>query len=216
MKKARLFDFKRFPMDLGRLVCAPLLLIFRMKRLTVDGKPYKGKLKGPAVIVANHTGFVDPFTTGVCFWYRRMYFLASEEVMKGKFRSLLLKGMGCIRIDRTAFDIKAIHQAVDVLKGGRLVSIFPQGQIQSDSAIDHIKSGAALIALQSGAQIVPVYIPKAKHFFSRRVAVIADPIVMDEEMRAGGMRQIDALTSKMRDSMNRCMAACEEMQAATK
>ena len=112
----KIFDIKRLPMDMARIVCIPLLLIFRMKRIDTNGNKYKEMPSGAAVIASNHTGFLDPFLTGVCFYKRRMYFLASEVVMGPKFRAFLLRGVGCIKIDRKRFDLAGIKTAVNVLK----------------------------------------------------------------------------------------------------
>ena len=174
-KKPKLFDIKKLPMDLARLVCSPLILWCRMKRLTSTGEPFKNRIKGGAVLAANHTSFFDPFLLGVAVWYRRMYILAAEVVMKTKLRSWLLTGAGAIRIDRNGTDIEAIRKSVKVLKEGRLLAIFPQGGIREDGEVQALKSGAILIALQAGVPIIPMHICPAKHWYSRRVVVMGEP-----------------------------------------
>ena len=42
-----------FFMDLGRLLCAPLLLVFRVRRMHLDGSPAHTLPKGGAVLVCN-------------------------------------------------------------------------------------------------------------------------------------------------------------------
>ena len=183
-KKPKLFDIKKLPMDVARLVCSPLILWCRMKRLTPTGEPYKNRIKGGAVLAANHTSFFDPFLLGVAVWYRRMFFLAAEVVMRNKLRSWLLSGVGAIRIDRnqadigidrTGTDIEAIRKSVKVLKEGSLLAIFPQGGIREDGEVQTLKSGAILIALQAGVPIIPMHICPVKHWYSRRVVVMGEP-----------------------------------------
>lgn len=181
-KKAKLFNLKLLPMDFSRIVCVPLLLIFRMKRLTPTGEKYTQKIKGGAVIAANHTSMADPFLVGTAFWYRRLFFLAAEAVMGGKIRSALLRGAGAIKIDRGATDIEAIKKSVETVKSGQLLSIFPQGEIKKDEQVDDIKSGAVLIALKADVPIIPVHILPSKHFFAQRSVIIGEAIYPKEHI----------------------------------
>ncbi len=174
--KPKLFNIKRLPMDFARIVASPLLLAFRMKRLTPDGKKYTEKIEGGAVIAANHSSMLDPFLVGTVFWYRRLFFLVAEAVMRNKFLAWLLKGVGAIRIDRNTADIEAIKKSVDVLKQGHLLSVFPQGSIQKEEAFNAIKAGAVLIALKADVPIIPVTLLPRKNIFQRRRAIIGKTV----------------------------------------
>lgn len=206
-KKKCAVSWRLLAMDMARIVCIPLLLVFRMKRLTPEGKPYKNKIRGGAIMAANHTSFADPFLVGVAVWYRRLHFLAAEAVMKGKLRTWLLTGVGAIRIDRNETDIEAIRKATNVLKEGRLLAVFPQGGISGQEEIRTIKAGAVLIALQAGVPIIPMHIRPGKHWYSRRVVVIGDPIDPNKYIQkkfpsTADIRQVSEL---LMEQMNRCM-----------
>lgn len=207
-KKNRRYSWKLLFMDIARLVCVPLLLVYRMKRLTPEGEKYRGKIRGGAIMAANHTSFSDPFLVGVAVWYRRLYFLVAEVVMRGRLRNWLLRGVGAIRIDRNETDIEAIRQSVAVLKQGALLAMFPQGGITDGEAVQTVKSGAVLIALQAGVPIVPMHIYPRKHWYSRRVVVIGDPV--DPQKLIGKKfpttADIDRVSKLLMDEMNRCMA----------
>lgn len=205
-KKHGLFVWKRFPMDMARLVCVPLLLLFRMKRVTPEGEPYKARIRGGAILAANHTAFLDIFTLGVAVWYRRMFFLVAEVVMRNKLRTWLLKGTGAIRIDRNGTDIEAIRRAVERLKQGYLLGIFPQGGIKKDEQIQTLKSGAILIALQAGVPIIPMYLCPRKHWYSRAVVVIGKTLDPKEHIQKKfpSTADIDRLAQLLAEEMNRC------------
>lgn len=204
--KPKLFNIKRLPMDLARLVCAPLLLLYRMKRLTPTGKKYKGRIHGGAILAANHSGFSDPFLVGAALWYRRTFFLAAETVMKGKLRSWLLGGVGCIRIDRNEADIEAIRKSVGVLKEGHLLTVFPQGGITEGDDVQALKSGTVLIALQAGVPIVPMHIYPKKHWYSRRTVVIGNTINPKDyiQKKFPSTADIDRISQVLLEEMNRC------------
>ena len=206
-KPTALFNLKLLPMDIARLVCAPLLLWYRMKKLTPNGAKYTKQLQGGAILAANHTSFADPFLVGVSFWYRRMFFLAAEAVMKGKLRTWLLKGVGAIKIDRNGTDIEAIHKSVNVLKKGHMLAIFPQGGISSEDQIRSMKSGAVLIALQAGIPIIPMHICPKKHWYSRRVVIIGNAIDPKDYItnKFPSTKDIEKVSQVLMEEMNRCM-----------
>ena len=206
-KKHKLFDIRKLPMDIARLVCAPLIPIYRMKRLTPSGEKYTNKIRGGAVLAANHSTFSDTFLMGVAVWYRRMFFLAAEAVMCNKLRTWLLTGVGAIRIDRNQADIEAIRRAVTVLKEGHLLGIFPQGAITEGEDIQTLKPGAVLIALQAGVPIVPMYLCPKKHWYSRRVVVIGDPIDPKQylQKKFPSTADIEKISQVLQEAMNNCI-----------
>lgn len=204
--------FRYLPMDVGRIVCSVLPLYYRTKRIDINGNKNNKHKKGGAVIVAFHTGFTDPFVMGNCFWYRRMFFLAAKEVMVNRFVEVLLKGIGCIKIDRDASDIEAIKKSVSVLKEGKLLSVFPQGGINRDGQADKIKSGAVLIALQAGVPIIPVYTEKRKNKFKRQVMVIGEEFNCRDycSKRFPSVGDMAELSSKLLLKMEECKKAYEQ------
>lgn len=201
--------FKQLAMDMARVVCSVLIPIFRMKRLTPDGEKYKEKLKGGAIIAANHTSFLDPFIVGVTFWYRRMHMLVAEIVMGGKFRSMLLRGVGGIKIDRNIADLEAIKQAVEVLKGGRLLAIFPQGGINEQDDVNSIKSGAVFMALRASVPIIPMYIRPKKHWYDRRTVVIGETVYPNKlcSKKMPSTADIEAITKVLAENLAKCKNA---------
>lgn len=199
--------WQRIAMDIARIVCIPLLLLFRMKRLTPEGTPSALRVRGGAILAANHTSFADPFLIGVAVWYRRLYFLAAEVVMQGKLRTALLRGVGAIKIDRNATDIEAMHRCMQVLKRGHLLSIFPQGGISKGENVQQLKSGVVLIALQAGVPIIPMYIVPVKHWYNRRTVVLGEPLDPKKYLtkKFPTTADIDLLTKKLMEEMNRCV-----------
>lgn len=210
MRKTTFIDFiQLLAMDIARIVCAVLIPLMRIKRITPNGEPYKQKLRGGAIIAANHTAFIDPFIVGVTFWYRRINLLVGEVVMGGKLRSILLKGVGAIKIDRHATDIDAIKQSVNVLKNGRLLAVFPQGGIRREDNVDSIKSGAVLLALQAGVPIVPMYIKPKKCWYERQVVVIGDAVTPKNicTKKIPGTADIKDITEILADAILKCKEA---------
>lgn len=213
VKKPSVFNLRKLPMDGARLLYTVFLLpLFRLRRLTPAGEKYRTRLQGAAVIVANHTGFADPFVMSTTFWYRRMHWLAGEAVMRGKLRTPLLRGAGAIRIDRNIADIEAIRKATSVLKEGCLLGMFPEGGIQTGDDVQAVKTGCVLLASQANVPIIPMYIQPRTSWLRRRTVVIGDPIVPREHFtkKFPTTADMDRVAEIVMAQMNRCAAFREE------
>lgn len=207
------YKFDKFPMDLGRVVLSPLILFFRVKKYYVPGKSSKEqikKLKG-ALIAANHTGMSDPFILNAVFWYRRFFYTTSEEVMTG-LRGKMLEKAGCIRIDRTGADIKAVKNCANVLKDGYLLGLFPQGHIGGDA----VKSGVFLIAALGKAPVIPVHIERRKHFWQRHKAVFGEAIDLSQYTKGPlpVKQEIETLLSVFDERSTECRKYLETINKA--
>ena len=211
-KKAKLVDFRRFFMDVARIVCIPLPFIFRIKKVTPEGAPYREKIRGGALLAANHTRFADPFVVATAFWYRRAYFFVAEVVMKNPVIATLLRGVGAIKIERGSVDLDAIKKSVSVMKEGRLLIVFPQGGITQTEDVQSIKSGSALMALQAQTPIIPLYICPKKHWYERQLVVVGNTInpadICSKKVPALG--DIHKITDALMAEMNRCAAINRE------
>lgn len=210
-KKAqhKLFDFRHLPMDMARLICSVLIPILRIRKITPAGDKYTNKIKGGAIVAANHTSFADPFVVGVSVWYRRLYFLTAEVVMKGKLRTWLLRGAGAIKIDRNTADIEAINKSVSKLKAGFLLAIFPQGRIEKEDEVNTIKSGAVLMALRAGVPIIPMHIMSRPHWYNTRTVVIGNTINPADycQKKIPTTADIKTITDALLEELNRCKSA---------
>ena len=204
-----IFNIKNLPMDMARIVCAVLIPIFRLKKITPTGEKYKQKIKGGAIVAANHASFADPFTVGLTFWYRRMHFLVAEVVMKGKLRNLLLRGIGAIKIDRNCTDIEAISKSINKLKQGYILTVFPQGGIDRTDNIDSVKSGAILMALRSNSPIIPMHILPKNKWHERKKVVIGKTLYPADffKTKFPSTNDINNMTQALVEELNICKQA---------
>jgi 1-acyl-sn-glycerol-3-phosphate acyltransferase len=70
----------------------------------------------------------------------------------------LLDIVGIIPVDRSGKDLAATRAALDALKNGYVVGVFPEGKIEPTRELLPFQLGIALLAAKSGAPIYPAYI----------------------------------------------------------
>ena len=157
----------------------PSLLWSRQKVYHIsDGKQIKRKMvKGRVLICSNHIGFTDPLLLNCVFWYRRVFFLAMQELFNTKLKSFFFNAVKCIPVDRSNFSMGTFHAVTDRLKNDKAVLIFPEGQVNANqNEILAFKSGAVLMATTSNAPLLPVYIVKREKWYHRYVVLVGDHV----------------------------------------
>ena len=117
------------------------------------------------VLAANHTSNFDPWALGMPLFPRRwLRFMAKSELYWWPLRFLLDAG-GAFPVRRGGGDLQAIEKAVELVRAGEVVVMFPEGTRQRKGlrkkweARPH--TGAARIALGAGAPLVPAAIKGA-------------------------------------------------------
>jgi len=105
-----------------------------------------------AVIICNHSGWADSLWISYAVHPRRLRHMSKRELFHSPLRSWFLDQGGSIPIDRVDPSPGTIKAAVDLLRRGELLLIFPAGTRQENAVF---KRGAATIALHAKVPIVP-------------------------------------------------------------
>ena len=184
----------------------PTLIWLRPKIIRVS-KNVPKRIKGGALIASNHISFVDPITVHCAFWYRRLYCLATKDLFDTPRKEKFFNAMHCIMVDKDNFHMGSFHAVCDRLKAEKAVVIFPEGTVHREGEkAHHYKSGAILMAHISHKPVVPVCIIKRKHWYSRQVAVIGEPIDVNAMCgKIPSMDEIDEASKYIREKENELM-----------
>ena len=133
--------------------------------------------KEPCLYLMNHCSFIDPIVIHCLFWKRRIYSLATKDLYDTKLKAWLFHHMHCIQVDKQNFSLDSFHEVTLQLKRGKIVSIFPEGQMNyAPENMLAFKSGIVLMAHKAKVPILPVYLVPPENWHQRRVAVIGEPI----------------------------------------
>ena len=96
-------------------------------RLQVEGLEALPR-SGPVLLAGNHDSNMDPVAVGVAArGHRQVRALAKASLWSVKPLAPILTGMGQIPIDRGKGDVHALDRAVEALREGACIGIFPEG-----------------------------------------------------------------------------------------
>lgn len=127
--------------------------------------------EGPALVAANHISYFDPFGHGYFVEKagRRPRFLAKAELYKNPFVGKVLSGAGQIRVERGSGDHAPVDNALDALKRGKLVVVYPESTITKNEDYSPMqgKSGIARLALAAHTPVIPVAVWGSQNVWQR-------------------------------------------------
>ncbi len=151
----------------GKLILGPIFKLYYHP--TIIGKENIPK-KGSIVIAGNHKHLYDQCLTIVAT-KRGIHYMAKKEYFDGKF-AWFFKGTGCISVDRSKKDPEAKEKALEVLKDGGAIGIFPEGtRNKTKEFLLPFKFGAVSMAQKTDSYIVPFGITGDYKFRSKNLTI---------------------------------------------
>jgi 1-acyl-sn-glycerol-3-phosphate acyltransferase len=183
------------------LTYAALIRTFRLgfralgQRIAVTGLEHLPRTGG-ALVAVNHISYVDFIYGGlpVVDAGRLPRFMAKRELFDHRFTGPLMRRLRHIEVDRADGE-SSLGVALDYLRRGEVVGIFPEATISRSFEIKDLKTGAARIAAAAGVPLVPLVLWGTQRMmtkdqprdFSRGTAITATvgpPVPLTGEARA--------------------------------
>ncbi len=144
-----------------------LMRLLRWK-ITVRGEENL-PLTGPAILAANHVGFLDFVFIGYAAIprHRLVRFISHAQAFRHRISGPMMRAMRHIPVDRDDDPAQAFRFAIEALREGDVVGLHPEGRMNIEFRIDGLKTGAARMALESGAPLIPVSVWGTQRIWTR-------------------------------------------------
>lgn len=138
-------------------------------KLEVQGKEFIPQ-QGAAILVCNHISHFDPvFLTEAL--PRQAHYMTSAEFFTVPILGKLLRWSDCFPIDRFSKDRKAVKTALDRLKAGHILGVFPEGGLRSGegSVLNGapLQPGVAALAQMAGVPVIPTCLVGTDKIYSK-------------------------------------------------
>jgi len=108
-----------------------------------------------AVIACNHVGWADSLWMAYAVYPRQLHYMSKGELFNSTLSRWVLTHGGSLPIDRVDPSPSSIKTAVDMLRHGEIILIFPSGTRSEENIA--FKRGAATVALHARVPLVPAY-----------------------------------------------------------
>ncbi|MER6917184.1 lysophospholipid acyltransferase family protein [Streptomyces sp. NPDC000594] len=141
-----------------RPVVGAALALFKALDLKIDTQGSENiPRSGGAVLVSNHISYLDFIFAGLAALpqKRLVRFMAKESVFRHRISGPLMRGMKHIPVDRKQGEAAYKH-ALESLRAGEIVGVFPEATISESFTLKSFKSGAARLAQEAGVPLIPV------------------------------------------------------------
>lgn len=133
---------------------------------------------GGCVLTCNHT--MGPDFLAVSYLSpRQIHFMVKAEIMdKNRRLGQFLAYNGCFPVRRGDGDKEAINHAVDLVKSGHVLGMFPEGTRSRSGRLQRGRTGAAYVAIQAQAPVVPAVVIDSESIFRRSNFLSLKPRVL--------------------------------------
>ena len=172
----------------------------------------------PFVVVANHLSMLDPIFIVMAYgWGPKFSIMGKAELFRNPVLAWFLRQIGGFPVERGTGDTAALDKAIEDVKNGQGMMIFPEGTRGTGDKMLRMKSGAFMVAARTGADIVPVRIiyptsTRKLKLFAPVVVKVGQPLLAEDlNMVEGGKRALRAAKTKTQESLDNLLAEYNEM-----
>ena len=185
-------------------------------RFTITGAQHFPR-EGGAVLVMNHVGYLDFAYAGLAArpQGRLVRFMAKESVFRHRVSGPLMRGMKHIPVDREA-GAASFRTAVNALKAGEIVGVFPEATISASFELKDFKNGAVRMAQAGGVPIIPMAIWGSQRVWTKglpkRLGRTKVPIVLSvgEPIAVGRKDNAEAVNAELKQRITDLLHAAQE------
>jgi 1-acyl-sn-glycerol-3-phosphate acyltransferase len=171
--------------------------------------------RGGAVMAINHTSYVDWFPAALAAYqrHRRMRFMIKTEMQDVKVVNFLIKHSGTIPVDRRAGG-GAYAVAVERLRAGEIVGVYPEATISRSFELKEFKSGAPRMARDAQVPIIPLIVWGSQRMWTkdhpRNMGRKKIPVTVAVGTPVYAADSIDETSAALREAMNKLLYKVQE------
>lgn len=185
-----------------------LLILFfkvfcKIKYIDAENIPKKGGF----ILASNHVSYYDPFAVGTPV-VNKVHFMAKKELFEEPLMGWVITKLGAFPVDREKSDLRAIKTALEILKSGEVVGIFPEGTRSKDGEVHDAQRGTATISIMAKVPVVPAAVVGTKDAMMskfppkwKRIMVKYGKPIYPEDFKGSKKERIEKMTHAIIDSI---------------
>lgn len=127
-----------------------------VRKVEIVGREHVPR-EGPLIVASNHLNNADPPMISLAM-PRYPMFMAKQEMINWPVLGPAFRIFGAFPVRRGEADLSALRAATELVKGGAMLVMFPEGTRSRTGGMTRGHPGTALVALRTGAPVLPVAI----------------------------------------------------------
>lgn len=166
------------------------------------------------IFVMNHNSGWDPVMwTSYC--RNRIHFMYKAEFQKNGFLRAVFDSLDFVPVSRGDIDLAAIRKSLEILNGGGILGIFPEGTRNPDvENFKHFHTGAALLALKTKAPIRLFYIWDKFRVFHKNYIIVGEEYTLEKYYgRKITKDLLEEISREMSEKMNELRKSVDKYMA---
>lgn len=111
--------------------------------------------QGPAILAANHVSWLDAIVLAILA-DRPVHMVAKQELFRIPVIGYILRHAYVMEARRDGTDYVLLRRALQALREGHLVGLFPEGTRSRTGQLGQPRGGVALLAFHADAPVIPI------------------------------------------------------------
>lgn len=157
---------------------------------------------GAVILAANHMSNWDPPLVAT-FLSRPVSYMAKAELFANPVFGAAIRACHAFPVKRGAADRSAIKAAMQVLRQGKCLGLFPEGTRSRNGKMRKAEAGVGLIAAMTDAPVVPAAIIGTDRIFAKGTYLPPLKVIYGEPLRFQGdpkdKEQLEAFSQSIMD-----------------
>jgi len=156
------------------------------------------------LLCPNHSSNWDPLLVALKLPVDyHLYVMAKDSLFRNPVLRWILLKLGAFPVSRGTSDIKAVKTALQAIRDGNNLLMFPEGTVvengigKMDGKPATAKSGVAMIGIRAGAALVPVFVDGKKRVFHKSRIIFGEPYTPTYTGRHGTAEEMQAIADEI-------------------
>lgn len=192
------------------LVKAVIWTVFRVQVVGGERIP----VQGPAILAANHVSWLDAILLAILA-DRPVHMVAKQELFRIPVIGFVLRRAYVMEARRDGSDYVVLRRALQALRDGHLVGLFPEGTRSRTGHLQEPRGGVALLAFHADAPVVPVAVRGTEQvyekgwFWHRRPVqvVVGQPVSLGQRQGRVGRQELNEASGRIMGAISSLLEA---------
>lgn len=190
-----------------KLTAWPVYYLCMRTKIHYEDKKVQGRtIKGKAIVASNHRSVYDVGQMMFLFFTRTLRPVVAEILYTKNFIfTAFLKLLGCIKVDRNAYDVSFINKSASLLQKGKVIEIYPEARLAKEGEERPLPFTASTVylALETDAPIIPVYTEGSYFVKTRNHVIVGKPFYARDfyDSSLSHSENVDKITTLLRNKI---------------